>query len=220
MHGGIQYASQVMKARKLTGAQEVVEKANGDKRVQKMIGKKPPPGKRGRPKGKAKAKNTFQKIKEPPLDETEDHGEDEELQPGEGCQGEGGEDGAGGEEGEGREEGEEECEGGKQGRSEGEAKAPKPKIARCAVDTSSEWTSADPWHVYYGVCGVIFSFNCVIIYLMFKKPYAIELRKRTSKMLEFQPLRPVVRRSPRSLRVQRMRHPLWDLAWASVLWLY
>jgi hypothetical protein len=46
---------QVMKARKLADAQELVSRANGDKKVQKLIGKKPPAAKKGRPPAAAKA---------------------------------------------------------------------------------------------------------------------------------------------------------------------
>lgn len=44
-----------MKARKLADAQELVSRANGDKKVQKLIGKKPPAAKKGRPPAAAKA---------------------------------------------------------------------------------------------------------------------------------------------------------------------
>lgn len=38
-----------MKSRKIDSAEALVVKAEKDKKVQKLIGKKPPPGKRGRP---------------------------------------------------------------------------------------------------------------------------------------------------------------------------
>ena len=72
-----------MKSRKLVGAQELVEKAQGDKKVQKLIGKKPPPGKRGRPptaksKAKAKAKAKTQED-EQPEDPSDHEPEDQEA---------------------------------------------------------------------------------------------------------------------------------------------
>ena len=46
----------VMNSRKVADAEGLVAKAANDKKVQKLIGKKAPPGKRGRPSAKAKAK--------------------------------------------------------------------------------------------------------------------------------------------------------------------
>ena len=76
-----------MKARKIADAQELVSRANGDKKVQKMIGKKPPPGKKGRPasaakatakataKAKAKAKGGGEKVDHEEVEPCEDPSE-------------------------------------------------------------------------------------------------------------------------------------------------
>eukprot|EP00435_Cladocopium_sp_Y103_P023196 s4489_g5.t1 len=127
-----------MKSRKLADAQELVNKANGDIKVQKMIGKKPPAAKKGRPaakaatKAKAKAKGKSKKVAD----------EDQEVEQHEDPSGEGGDDAAG--------EGAGDAVGGKS--TEPDPSSTEPSVKPDAPDHAAEWKLIDSWHIDLTMC--------------------------------------------------------------------
>ena len=125
-----------MKARKLADAQELVSRANGDKKVLKLIGKKPPAAKKGRPaaaattakataKATAKSKGKGKKV---------DH---QEVEPCEDPSGEGGDDAA---------------DGGVVGDDVvGDDSVESTNAKPAASDLAAKWALMDSWHFVLNV---------------------------------------------------------------------